>query len=166
MSMKEIVVKIKHTDDLINPFDPEKLSPEFASYLYEEGSSIPLHQKFQIHFYIPSILEEQRLELVDHIRAHFGMQVRSSLVAKDYERMKEAILFLIGTIFVLFSSWLEHQTEFLFGELFMIAGWVAIWEAVYSIFFTQTKTKLRLKRCRKLASCHVEFSEYEETACK
>ena len=45
----------------------------------------------------------------------------------------------------------------LLSELFLIAGWVVIWEVVYDILFTGIKRKQKLKIAQKLSTCEISF---------
>lgn len=62
---------------------------------------------------------------------------------------------LLGIILIIIS---EQFTSFL-SELFLIAGWVVVWEMVYDILFTGIKRKRDLKIVKKLATCEISFIE-------
>ena len=66
--------------------------------------------------------------------------------------------FLLGIILIIIS---EQLTLFL-SELFLIAGWVVIWEVVYDILFTGIKRKRELKIAKKLSTCEINFINEEQ----
>ena len=68
----------------------------------------------------------------------------------DYFRF---LLLLLGIILIIISEIFSA----LLSELFLIAGWVVIWEVVYDILFTGIKRKQKLKIAQKLSTCEISF---------
>lgn len=55
------------------------------------------------------------------------------------------------------SELLESNGIMLIPEIFLIISWVAIYEAIYSFIFVDTKEMIKTKRLKKLTNCKIEF---------
>ena len=63
------------------------------------------------------------------------------------------ILLIIGILLIIIS---ENLISFI-SELFLIAGWVVIWEMVYDIIFNQLKRTKNKNHYQKLAQAQINF---------
>ena len=68
----------------------------------------------------------------------------------DYYRI---CLLILGIIAILLS---ENFVSFL-SELFLIAGWVVIWEIVYDVIFNEIRRKRKENIYKKLANSDIIF---------
>ena len=66
----------------------------------------------------------------------------------------KAVLSIIGIIAILISE----KFESLLNELFLIAGWVIIWEIVYDLFFKEIERQKKNKIYKSLANCKINFN--------
>jgi len=64
---------------------------------------------------------------------------------------------MIGVLLILLSDLFAEMFDFLIPELFLISGWVAIWEMVDSILFVYNKNRIERKIAKKLSKCVIEF---------
>lgn len=63
------------------------------------------------------------------------------------------ILFIIGLIAIIFSE----QFTNVIGEIFLISGWVIIWEIIYDVLFNEIKRKRKAKIYKYLANSKITF---------
>ena len=87
----------------------------------------------------------------------FKININENLLHMRHANIKRCLLMIIGTIFVLASELTDFSGIFLIPEIFMIIGWVGIWEAVYSLFFEDTKMRIRNKRYKQIYKSKIEF---------
>ena len=70
-----------------------------------------------------------------------------------YDDIYRLILLIIGILLIIIS---ENLISFI-SELFLIAGWVVIWEMVYDIIFNQLKRTKNKNHYQKLAQAQINF---------
>ena len=132
--MKTININLKSIEDATNEFNDKLLSSNLDTYILENSKHT--RNKERISLTISNISSK-----IDHY--------------DDYFRL---LLLLLGIILIIIS---EQLTLFL-SELFLIAGWVVIWEVVYDILFTGIKRKRELKIAKKLSTCEINFINEEQ----
>ena len=162
MDNNVIRVDIDNKEDIYNKFNNEQISEELGDYIYNCAKMFPMNKKMIIYINNSVIFSnEEKDQLVDAIREYYGLFVRKQMFYTKFNRLKRVVLFLIGILLIVLSDSFSHITEFLIPELFLIAGWVAIWEAVYSILFVDNKVKLEIKKARQLSNCEIKFKDYK-----
>ena len=123
-----------------------------------QSKKLPLNAKFSLLIDDKIGLNDKEKELlVDAIREYYGLKVRGKLLYNKYNNVKKTLLFAIGMILVLLSDLFNSIFTFLIPEMFLIAGWVAISEVVYSILFVDGKHMVETTKARKLTECEVKF---------
>lgn len=157
--MKEDYIKVVINDykDIVNPFNEELLSNEFADYIYSQSALFSLKTRIKILIQVPNLEKEKHLKLFDEIHAYFGKKVQENLIYSNRNRIKQLILVFIGIVFILISYHFIVYEQALLKEILLIAGWVSIWEAIYSVLFTETKRRFKIKRLKQLSKCRIEF---------
>lgn len=154
----KIKVDIQDKENLYNPFNKEQISEELGNYILSSSKKIPIKEKMiiMIHDY-ENLDEKEKEHLIDAIREYFGLMVQEKMIYSELSQMNHIILLLIGILLITLSNILTNVFPFLIPELFLIAGWVAIWETVYGILFTDNKTRVEIKRIKALTTCFIQF---------
>ncbi len=67
--------------------------------------------------------------------------------------VKRIFLLLLGILLIFISK----IFDFILSEIFLVAGWVAIWEIVYDLFFRERERKRNIKIYQKLAKSTIIF---------
>ena len=63
------------------------------------------------------------------------------------------ILMIVGIVAIILSE----KIVSLLSELFLIAGWVVIWEILYDIIFNDIKRRRTIRIYKELARCKINF---------
>lgn len=77
-------------------------------------------------------------------------------IAKKEDKLDDyfkTILFIIGVIAILLSE----QFNYFFNELFLIAGWVTIWEIIYDLLFVEIRRKRNTRIYKALSLANIVF---------
>lgn len=159
----KIIVDIQNKEDLYNPFNKEQISEELGTYILNRSKKIPLKEKMIICINDYERLNKNEKEhLVDAIREYYGLMVQEKMIYNEFNQVKHIILFIVGILLITLSNILSNVFPFLIPELFLIAGWVAIWETVYGILFTENQTRIEIKKIKELTTCLIQFIEKDE----
>lgn len=156
--IKIIDITLKSLEDAKSIYNDNTLSEELSNYIYKECLGINIKKSFKIRIkpYF-KITEKEKDELVTLIRSNFGLDIQEKLIHRKRENIKQALLFVIGIFFIFLSNLVHLESVFIMNEVLLIAGWVQIWEAVYSIFFVDTSNNYSIKRLKQLTTCKIEF---------
>lgn len=156
--IKYIDITLDNMDDASSIYNDDILNEELSDYILKQAMGIFPKQKVIIKIKPLFVINQSEKEkLVDMIRKNYGIDIRESLIRRKYELIKKIILMLVGTVFILASELLESNGIMLMPEIFLIISWVAIYEAIYSFIFVDTKEMIKTKRLKKLTNCKIEF---------
>ena len=149
--MEKINIKLETLEDATSKFNNNVLNEELDSYI--TNASLHTHKE-RIILNVDGLLNNKDQEqLVKLIHTHYQNKVKQLNKIDKYDDYFRFILLLLGILLIIISE----QFTSLLSELFLIAGWVVVWEIVYDILFTGTKRKRDLKLYKKLATCEIEF---------
>ena len=146
-----INIELKNYEDAFNKFNREELAEELASYIFEIAKQISLDE---ISITIKGDFdEEKQSELESLIRRYYRKKTVLFNRNDRYDSIFKILYAFIGIVLVYISSY----TNNLFGELFLIAGSVAIWEVVGDFLFEIMKRKRERNIYKKLSRCDISF---------
>lgn len=151
--METIKIKLENLVDATNKYNQELLSEELNNYITQ---NCHIHPKERIEIKINGLTKKEDQEKIKKlIHYHYQNKVKQLNKIDKYDDYFRLILLLLGIILIIISE----QFTSLLSELFLIAGWVVVWEMVYDILFTGMKRKRDLKLMKKLAICEITFIE-------
>lgn len=154
-----INIKLHSKEDYINKYNSERLNQDLIDYLVEEIKGISIKESIKINIITNFKMEEvDKEQLVNMLRSHFGTDVGELYDLNSKFAIIDFILAIIG-ILVLVSYFFLINVPIL-SEFLLIIGWLFIWEAVYNIIFERAKTKVKIKKLKKITNCKIEFNEY------
>lgn len=150
--MEKIKIKLENLEEATNKFNHEVLNDELDNYITSASMHTLHKERIILNINGLSNNNEQK-ELITLIHTHYQNKVKQLNKIDKYDDYFRIILLLLGILLIIIS---EQFTSFL-SELFLIAGWVVVWEIVYDTLFTGIKRKRDLKLYKKLATCEIEF---------
>jgi len=157
-----IEINIKNIEEITEKYNNNELSDDIANYIFSHSMAIPVNQNPEINIRTNfELIEEEKNNIADMIHRHFGLEVQKSIIISTYKRNYQILLFLIGLFLITLSNLgfiLELST---IHELFLIFGWVAVWELIYDGLFTNYKEKIKRKRYKKLSNVKINFIKQE-----
>ena len=155
--METININLKSIEDATNEFNDKLLSSNLDTYILENSKHTRNKERISLTISNISSKKEQN-DLINLIHSHYLKKVIQLKKIDHYDDYFRLLLLLLGIILIIIS---EQLTLFL-SELFLIAGWVVIWEVVYDILFTGIKRKRELKIAKKLSTCEINFINGEQ----
>ena len=148
-----INIELNNYEDAFNKFNKEELSEELASYIFKIAKQISLDE---ISITIKGKFdEEKQSELESLIRRYYRKKTVLFNRNDKYDGIFKMTFALIGIILINVSI---HVHDLL-GELFLIAGSVAIWEVVGDFLFEIMKRKRERNIYTKLSRCNISFED-------
>ena len=145
----EKVIKIDVVEDnLLANFNREKVNPELIEYIIKETRFIPkkIDLKLQIN-------NESKIKAKDLLIKAFKEEYQKVINEHKRTNLIQFILFIIGFLFIVISFNINNE---ILEELFLIGGWVPIWEMVELELFNDVRGNQRRKILLKLINCEIE----------
>lgn len=144
-------IELKNLDYALNPFNENLISDELDKYITNE--SYKQKDKINITIY-GSLTKEEQNKLENTIHNYYNNLYKIYKNIDKFDNYIRFIALIIGIVLILISE----QLTFLFSELFLIAGWVLIWEMLYDILFNEIKRKRKSKTYKALSICQITFN--------
>lgn len=153
-----IEININDYNEAILNFNHNKLSNELASYIYNQAMTMPFKQSFNLVITCNEKLsQKQKDNLVDMIRSNFGLEIKRITVITKYQNIRQLFVFIVGVILIALANLKYIKDLSIIHEIYMIAGWVAIWEVIYNILFEDIKKRFKLKKYKQLTQARIDF---------
>lgn len=147
--MKHISISINGKEDLSEKYNNNVLSNEINSYILKE--SLPVRNSERIIVDILSykeLKEEDKIEIERLIKNNYKSLCKEKNIIKEYQYKQSILLTIIGILFIVISNILKEES--IISELFLIVGWVSLWEVIYKILFDNVKDKIEIERYNKI----------------
>ena len=131
-----INIDINKLEELENKFNGKHINKDLDEYIMECAKLIPSKRKIILN--INSKLNKNEKEMVSNlIHQYYEEKLKQYHIIDKYDDYLRIILLLLGIICILLSETFID----LLSELFLIAGWVVVWEVIYDLIFTGFKRK-------------------------
>lgn len=148
---EEIIIYLNNIEEAVNKFNPEIISDELTEYILKRCTFISL--KSNIDITILGVDQTNQLNLKNIIHNHFKQMVNKLKKVEQYDDSKRLLLLILGVVLIGVSE----VFDFIVSELFLVAGWVVIWELVYNIFFERIKRNRDYYRYLQLSKSNIKF---------
>lgn len=148
-----IKIELKNIEQALNEFNNNMLSSSLDEYIMSNFTHLNLIKK-DITLNISGLKTKEEQEKIQTIiHEHYSRKFKIFELTDDLDDYFKIIFGIIGSLAIIIS----HKFSFFLSELFLIAGWVIIWEIIYDLLFNEIKRKRKNKIYRTLASCKIIF---------
>lgn len=169
-----IEISLDDYSELFNGWDasPVKrkgLEPELMDYLEQASTEIPLKEKTELCFYMPTPLRDSDKEarsikaIINNFRVELAMIEKQ--IKRNYRRLVVyiifAIIFLFAAYFLRNASGLSMLTNILI-EGFFIGGWFLLWEAFSLFFFDTHEIVIRKRLFQRFLTSKIYFKDTKD----
>ena len=145
---KIIEADILDLDDFFEKYNKELVSRDLINYILENAKDSLDSDKIKI------VLNKKiKKELGDILRNSFLVEYKKMEKEHFNNNKKQVIYFLIGIVMLVISRILNDRA--LIEELFLIGGWVLIWQTVEIEFFKDTSNHKKRKLLKKLITSEI-----------
>ena len=147
----EVVIYLNELEEAINKYNPNILSDELTNYILKR--CMFFSTKSDIDIIIYGIEDKEQQGLKDIFHNHFKDLVDKTKKIEQYDDIKRVLLLIVGIVLICISE----MFKFVVSELFLVAGWVVIWELVYNIFFERIKRNRDYFKYLQLSKANIKF---------
>lgn len=157
--MKDYIeININNNEDIFNKFNKEQISNELANYILTSSKKFLTSSNIKIViFQKVEMGKEEQNKVVHAIKEHFSLLASEKTKNLKLNNDKTFVLLGIGLSLIVLSDFCSKIINVLIPELFLIVGWIAIWEMINSIFVSNNENKLERTIAKKISECEIEF---------
>lgn len=148
-----IKIELMSFMDAFNDFDSDDISDALEKYILEKAK-MEHTKKITIKINGNYTMDEKK-RLEDAIHTHYKIKNNYLNKVDRYDDIYRLVFMIIGAVLIYISS---YYTNFI-GELFLIIGWVAVWEVTYDLLFKSIKRKTENSISKKLSKCKIIFED-------
>lgn len=153
-----IEVNIKNYEHVLEEFSTNILSQSLADFIFNQYLVFPLGKKITIKFKSEEPLtEEEQKSLVYMIRSYYGFELKKLHFYMKDNLFRQTLLFLIGTIIIMFANFSGLNDSNTIKEILIIIGWVFVSECILNFVFNDSKRKFKMKKYKALTEAKIEF---------
>lgn len=149
----DIDIKLNNLDLAVNTFNDNILAPELDDYIINTSFNNTFKNN-NIKLIIKGILKKEEQDKLTHLlHKHYNNKYLEYKKIDKIDDYVKFLLFIIGIIAILIHT----QLNSFLNEIFLIAGWVIIWEIIYDILFKTIKRKKKTYIYCKLSKALIEY---------
>ena len=151
----KVEIFIDERRDYVSNYNTNMLNPDLKNYVLEElrGSNLKKGIKIEIvGNYFDS--EEKKQEFLKLFKNEFSLSIKDMTMYLKYSLIASLLLGLLGIIFIIFSNIIKASV---FKEIFLIMGWLGVWESTANIIFNESKNYLIIKRYERIRKAKIIF---------
>ena len=141
-----IEINISNENELLNIYNKNIISETLDNYLIASLEHRSLKDKITIN--ITGTKNENIKNIITNYYEEKYLYFKKIDTLDNYIRL---VLFLIGVL----SIFMSKQFTNIVSEVFLIAGWVIIWEIIYDVLFSEIKRKRKARIYKTLASATI-----------
>lgn len=147
---KVINVDINDESDMIEKYDNSKISKDLLEYIIEESKFTKKNDKLKI---VIKNNCQTKLNYREMLYNAFKEEYKNNVQTHLRNNILQLVLFFLGIIFIFISFQIKNNE--IWKEIFLIGGWVPIWETVDLELFTDVRGKRRAKVLLKLIDSEI-----------
>lgn len=148
-----IKIELNNISEVFNKFNSDMINQELDNYIISFCEN-KFFRKKGITLEVYGINDSKDKDLfIDIIHHHYKNKVNFYSKLDKFDDYYRISLLILGIVAILLS---ENFVSFL-SELFLIAGWVVIWEIVYDVIFNEIRRKRKENIYKKLANSNIVF---------
>ena len=143
-----IEINLKNELDALNIYNKNIIAESLDNYLISFLEHKPLKETINI---IISGTENQNIDKI--IKNYYQKKYLYLNKIDKLDNYIRLILFIIGIMAILFSE----QFTNVISEIFLISGWVIIWEIIYDVLFNEIRRKRKARIYKALANSKITY---------
>ena len=141
--MIELIIDLDNGETYINNYNKNKLSESLYNYILDEIKGFSIKDKIRLKVFANyELTNDEKKNFVEMIKSNFSADIQEEHIMSKFLYLKSFLLIIIGIVGILLAYLLGNYNIGVIEELFLIIGWVGIWEGIYIILFDEFAKKI------------------------
>lgn len=158
MNTIEIELDVKNKKHFVSKYNDDVIEPKLIEYLYNYLIGKDIKSKVVIK--IRDNFNFSKKEMGKYILL-IKNELKENIVELNnelYDNAKRNLLFLFfGSLFISISYVIDILNLYTISQIFVVFGWVVLWEAAYSMIFGSFSNRKMIKRYKQLYNAEIIF---------
>ncbi len=147
---KIIEINLAEKEDFFSKYNKKRVSNDIIDYILQESMYVTKNDNVKIILNKKCRIEQNCAQM---IREALNEQYNNSLKRHYSIDIKQFFLIIVGIISLIIYSIIKEGI--IWSELFLIAGWVGIWEAIDLELFDDYNERRKRKNLKKLLKSEI-----------
>lgn len=153
-----IHIDLDDKDEYINKYDDNKISDELHHYIIDSAMEFDSKRKIIIKIKMNfEVSEDEKEKLKRMLLNDFEESINTKEIKRKRDSVRDLYLIFIGISCIIVSFLFNYLHVDLVSELFLIIGWVPIWELVDNVLFKETEEKIKKRKYMQLKRADIVF---------
>jgi len=148
--IRQIDIDIFSKEDLVEKYNEDVVSKDLINYILEKSMFLRKEEKIRVVFHKSRQIS---INCKNVLLAGFKEEYNKSSKIKKFVNIKEIFLFIIGFILIYIST--KINSSALGSEIFLIIGWVPIWEVVELELIEESSERRKRRALRRLLKSEI-----------
>ena len=151
----KVEIFVDEQKDFVSNYNTNMLNPELKNYVLEELRGSNLKKGITVNIvgnYFDT--SEKKNEFLKLFKNEFSLSIKDYSMYLKYSVIASLLLGLLGIIFIILSNIIGSS---LFKEIFLIMGWLGVWESTANLIFNESKNYLIIKRYQRILEAKIIF---------
>lgn len=149
--MKKIIeINLADKEDFLDKYNKKKVTNDIVDYIIRQSMYVTRKDELKIIINKKCRIEQNCIQM---IKDALNEEYSNSMRLHHSIDIKQTFLIMLGIVALILYS--ITKEEIIWGELFLIAGWVGIWEAMDLELFDDASERRKRKTLRKLLSSEI-----------
>jgi len=154
--MNKIEIVLKDKKDFVSKYNNNRISNDLYKYIKYEAKLTDKKAKINIQIKPSFKMTDKEKELLAlNIKKTSREEIEDILFLEHKIILRELIFLILGTI-ITFICFTIKNSPFI-SEMFLIIGWLFVWEAVRDIIFTIVQNKDKIKRLKQIIKSDIDY---------
>lgn len=159
MKMENIIeIDLINEEDVLEKYNNNKANKDLINHIIHEADPFDKKEIIKIYFNNKTKLKVEKY--IPIVKKSLQEEYNKCLREIDHNNINQFIYLLIGILLLFIST--VFGDAFIFEEIFLIGGWVLIWETIEIELFADTELKKRRTILKKLSKSEIKELEDEE----
>ena len=149
---KIINIDVKTLDDLVEKYDNDKIAQDLLEYIIKEARHLNRKDTLKINIILNF---KTNLNIKEMLTTSFKEEYLNTVNDHYFNNLFQVILFLLGILFLSLSALLKDNN--IWKELFLIGGWVPIWEMIELELFNDVRGRKKKFIINKILNSSIDI---------
>ncbi len=149
---KRIEIDLVNEKDIFEKYNREFANKELINYIIDKTD--PFNENEVINIYFNNMTKLKKDDYIPVIKKSFSNEYDKCIRDINHNNIRQFSYLIIGVLFLLIST--IFAKKFIFEQIFLIGGWVLIWETIEIQMFSDTELKRRKIILQKLIKCELK----------
>lgn len=154
--MNKVEIILKDKNDFVSRYNNNRISRDLYKYIKDEIKLLDVTKKINIEIKpLFKMSDDEKELLAINIKKTCKEEIEDIKYLHQKVILKEILFLIIGIIITFICFTIKNSP--VISEIFLIIGWLFVWESVRNIVFTKVENKIKIKRLKQIIKSDIDY---------